>query len=126
MKNQRPMQKEEFTEIISRQVSSGLSIKEFCMNESYTSSNFYYWKSKFGFARPCNKFPKGSNGFAPIDLLSKEERYNSPKETETDITESEICIEYPTGVKIHFKGMSETGIALNIISKISSSHVLPE
>jgi len=126
MKNQHQMQKEEFAEIMSRQESSSLSIKDFCINESYTASSFYYWKSKFGFTRPYNKLANESSDFVPIDISSKRERYKKIKEPDTDITESEICIEYPTGVKIHFKGMSETGVALNIISKISSSHVLPE
>ena len=126
MKNQQSMQKEEFAEILSRQVSSGLTIKDFCMNESYTASSFYYWKSKFGYTRPYNKLPSASSDFVPIDLSSKRERERYNKIKDTYSTESEICIEYPTGVKIHFKGMSETGVALNIISKINSSHVLPE
>ena len=126
MKNQQSMGKEEFAEILSRQVSSGLTIKDFCMNESYTASSFYYWKSKFGYTRPYNKLPNESSEFVPIDLSSKRERERYKKIQDADSHESEICIEYPTGVKIHFKGMSETGVALNLISKINSSHVLPE
>lgn len=42
------MNKEEFLEILSRQQRSGLTIKDFCINEAYTESSFYYWKGKFG------------------------------------------------------------------------------
>ncbi len=34
--------------ILERRQSRGLSIKDFCANESYTVSSFHYWKSKFG------------------------------------------------------------------------------
>lgn len=36
------MSKEDFLEILSRQQRSGLMIKDFCINETYTESNFYY------------------------------------------------------------------------------------
>lgn len=39
----RKMSKEEFLEILSRQQRSGLTIKDFCVNEAYTESSFYYW-----------------------------------------------------------------------------------
>ena len=45
------MSKEEFIEILSRQQRSGLTIKDFCINEAYTESSFYYWKGKFGLSR---------------------------------------------------------------------------
>lgn len=48
----RKMSKEEFLEILSRQRRSGLTIKDFCVNEAYTESSFYYWKGKFGLSRP--------------------------------------------------------------------------
>ena len=35
------MSKEEFIEILSRQQRSGLTIKDFCINEAYTESSFY-------------------------------------------------------------------------------------
>ena len=40
--------------ILKRQQESGLSVKDFCENQSYTASSFYYWKSKFGLTRPYN------------------------------------------------------------------------
>ena len=51
------MSKEEFIEILSRQQRSGLTIKDFCINEAYTESSFYYWKGKFGLSRRYRKPP---------------------------------------------------------------------
>ena len=45
---QRIMSKEEFLSVYERQQASGLTIKDFCENESYSSSCFHYWKKKFG------------------------------------------------------------------------------
>lgn len=42
------MSKEEFLEILSCQQRSGLTIKGFCVNDTYTESTFYCWKGKFG------------------------------------------------------------------------------
>lgn len=40
----RKMSKEEFLEILSRQQRSGLTIKDFCVNEAYTESSFIIGK----------------------------------------------------------------------------------
>ena len=44
----RIMSKEEFLSVYERQQASGLTIKDFCENEAYSSSCFHYWKKKFG------------------------------------------------------------------------------
>lgn len=66
----RKMSKEEFLEILSRQQRSGLTIKDFCVNEAYTESSFYYWKGKFGLSRPYHGERSSSGEFAPINLTS--------------------------------------------------------
>jgi len=65
-----PISKEEFMVILERQQSSGLSIKDFCANESYTVSSFYYWKSKFGLTRLYNNHTHETSveKQAPINL----------------------------------------------------------
>ena len=40
----RIMSKEEFLSVYERQQASGLTIKDFCENEAYSSSCFHYWK----------------------------------------------------------------------------------
>ena len=42
------MNKEEFLALYKRQQSSGLTIKDFCDNESYPVFCFHYWKKKYG------------------------------------------------------------------------------
>lgn len=66
----RKMSKEEFLEILSRQQRSGLTIKDFCVNEAYTESSFYYWKGKFGLSRPYHAGRSSSEEFAPVNLPS--------------------------------------------------------
>lgn len=68
----RNMSKDEFLKILSRQELSGLTIKDFCVNEAYTASSFYYWKGKFGLSRPyrSNAVLSCSPDFAPINLFS--------------------------------------------------------
>jgi len=48
----KPVSKKEFLVILGRKQKSGLSIKDFCANESYTVSGFHYWKTKFGLTCP--------------------------------------------------------------------------
>ena len=42
----RIMSKEEFLSVYERQQASGLTIKDFCENEAYSSSCFHYWKKE--------------------------------------------------------------------------------
>ncbi|WP_418893461.1 IS66 family insertion sequence element accessory protein TnpA [Limibacterium fermenti] len=63
----KPISKEEFIMILERQQNSGLSIKDFCDNASYTHSSFYYWKSKYGLTRSYNNHPQGTS---PPDKLT--------------------------------------------------------
>jgi len=41
------MSKEAFLSIFERQRKSGLSIREFCMNEAYSPTSFHYWSVNF-------------------------------------------------------------------------------
>ena len=50
----KPISIEEFMVILERQQLSGLRVKDFCENQSYTDSSFYYWESKFGLTRTYN------------------------------------------------------------------------
>ena len=52
----RIMSKEEFLSVYERQQASGLTIKDFCENETYSSSCFHYWKKKFGLSRTYTGF----------------------------------------------------------------------
>ncbi len=125
------MSKEEFTMLLERQRSSGLSIKDFCSNEVYTESSFHYWKSKFGYSRSyrTQQADTSIEQFAPVSFKSTVDKvaYSQPA-TNVHTTEmsEEICIELPNGVNIKFKGEIRSSAALSLLTQICSSYVLPK
>ena len=131
------MTKTEYIEIYKRQKSSGLNIDDFCANESYSKSSFYYWKRKFLNGAEISKLKidtqtinkeQDATGISPIKI-KKENAIASitrPQTIakETDPVNSEISIELPNGFKIKFKGENNTRSAVGIITKIGNPHVL--
>lgn len=122
-----PTSKEEFMVILDRQQSSGLSIKDFCENESYTVSSFYYWKSKFGLTRSYKNHTRDASQdqLAPISFNLGD---NKPalKKALSGSSQGEIRIKLPGGIHVSFIGSSQTESAINLLSQICSAHVLPE
>lgn len=122
-----PISKEEFIVILERQQNSGLSIKDFCANESYTVSSFHYWKSKFGLTRPYNNHSRETavEKLAPIRFNLSE---NKPalKAASSVNNKGEIRIKLPGGIQVSFIGTSQTEAAINLLAQICSSHVLPK
>ena len=114
------MSKEEFLEILSRQQRSGLPIKDFCINEAYTESSFYYWKGKFGLSRPYHSARSSSEEFAPVKLNSNQAYDRVTMEP------GEIQIEFPGGIIARFSGMAESHAAMRLLTQICGHHVLPE
>ena len=123
----KPTSKEEFSVILERQQESGLSIKDFCSNESYTVSSFYYWKSKFGLSRSYNNHHKGSSleKLAPVtfNLPAKSHIQSS---TFQGSSKGEIKIKFPGGIQVSFTGSAQRDIAIHLLNQICSAHVLPE
>lgn len=123
-----PISKEEFIRILERQQESGLSIKDFCENESYTRSSFYYWKSKFGVSRPYNNHLKEapSGELTPISIHLPEKNQPAPRPAGRNSRGGEITIKFPGGIHASFKGGAQSGMAMNLLNQILSGHVLPE
>ena len=122
----KPISKEEFIMILERQQQSGLSIKDFCQNESYTRSSFYYWKSKHGLTRPYNNHVQDTSPgrLAPINInLPVKNPVASPPAGRDG--RGEITIKFPSGVQVSFKGSAQSGIATGLLDQILSCHVLP-
>ena len=92
------MSKEEFIEILSRQQRSGLTIKDFCINEAYTESSFYYWKGKFGLSRRyhMDRHSSSLEEFAPVSLTSSPASHSACDSGA--IQTGEIRIEFPGGI----------------------------
>ena len=107
----RKMSKEEFLEILSRQQRSGLTIKDFCVNEAYTESSFYYWKGKFGLSRPYH---------------GERSSTSNPSYDRVAMGSGEIQIEFPGGIIARFSGMAESHAAMQLLTQIYGHHVLPE
>lgn len=122
----RIMSKDDFLSILNRQQQSGLTIKDFCENEAYSVSCFHYWKSKYRLNRPYGSgSPSSSPEFAPVNFHPSSPA--SCTRLPGDVfSEGAITIEFPSGIKIHFRGHSESGTALQIITQLCHSHVLPE
>lgn len=122
----RTMSKEDFMVILDRQQESGLSIKDFCANEAYPASCFHYWKSKYGLSRAYGSGSHSSCAeFAPVSLRSSSSALSKGLPGKGSNDEA-IIIEFPNGVKIHFRGTAESGTALQVITQLCHSHVLSE
>jgi hypothetical protein len=123
------MTKRAFLVLLERQRKSGLSMKEFSLNEAFAPSNFYYWKSKYCPSSSQVYTDIGekdiSEDFAPVRFPVAKCLTSSASE---DLPKwiNGIMIELPSGIKIHFRGVDESKAALGIISQICSSHVLPQ
>ncbi|MDR0939711.1 MAG: IS66 family insertion sequence element accessory protein TnpB [Mediterranea sp.] len=125
------MNKEEFIKILSRQMASGLTIRDFCQNEVYPESSFHYWKSKYGLTRSMQRrqpMAEDANGsFAPVSFPSPATSSGSGSLSGGGRgRESELVVELPEGVKIRFSGDTSSSIAIELFSQILRSHVLPE
>lgn len=123
----KPICKEEFSRILQRQQQSGLSIKDFCSNETYTVSSFHYWKSKFGFTQPYNN-PSGEHSvpkLAPININLPAKKPEQPH-LRQDVSKGEIRIKFPGGIQVSFIGSTQLEVAAHLLHQICSAHVLSE
>ena len=120
------MSKEEFLEILSHQQLSGLTIKDFCVNEVYTLSIFYYWKSKFGLSRAyhSNKPSSSLEEFTPVNLPCSSGS-NTNYDTIT-LGSEEIRIEFPSEITARFSGIAESHVAMQLLTQICSHPVWSE
>ena len=101
----RTMSKEEFLALYKRQQSSGLTIKDFCDNESYPASCFHYWKKKYGLSHPYTKHtePTGDS-FIPLNIN------HTPAIPTSSCGDRRVTIELPSGIKIHLNILSNPEI----------------
>ena len=113
--------------ILKRQQESGLSVKDFCENQSYTASSFYYWKSKFGLTRPYNNHSRVTavEKLAPISFNLPEKK-SALKNALSGSSKGEIRIKLPGGIRVSFIGSTQTEAAIKLLAQICSAHVLPK
>ena len=108
----RSMSKEEFLALYQRQQSSGLTIKDFCDNESYPASCFHYWKKKYGLSHPYTKHtePTGDS-FIPLNIN------HTPAIPTSSCGDRHVTIELPSGIKIHLNILSNPEIIYGLIRR---------
>jgi putative transposase len=126
------MTREAFHLLLKRQRNSGLTIRAFCLNESYSPTNFYYWKSKYRSRATTDgtdsEMSKVSEDFIPLRFPVPHQPVSpSPVEGFPEVREMNgITIELPTGTKIHFSGSVGTQAGIGFITQMYSSHVLSQ
>ncbi|MDD4436747.1 MAG: IS66 family insertion sequence element accessory protein TnpB [Tissierellia bacterium] len=102
----KPVSKEEFLVILERQQKSGLSIKDFCANESYTVSSFHYWKTKFGLTLHYNNnaLDAPTDTLAPISENLPVKALVASSVSSSRNTQGEIRIKLPGDIQVSFIG----------------------
>lgn len=103
------MRENDFKEIYSRFLSSGLSVKDFCYNEGLLESRFYYWQKKLKDLLPSNQ-----PGFIPLVITNTAPSCSNPCDKEalqtlpTFSSESRkplTCdMSFPNGISLRIKG----------------------
>lgn len=113
------MTKEEFRHILERQQKSGLSIKDFCENETYPQSSFHYWKSKYGFVHPAEKPDNASlSSLSPIRI--------TPGSIPLLSATNQIEVELLCGIKVRLNNITDLHLINTFLSQTLDRYVLPE
>ena len=125
------VKRESFIKIARQQIESNLSIEDFCSNNGYKRSSFYYWRKKYHIRSTdtINHEPPFSR-FTPINIKNENNRNVEPSSIAQNIscssesTKSDISIEFPNGLKLQFNGTKGCDAAMGIISKLYNTDVL--
>lgn len=98
------MNESKFLEVYHRHQESGLSTKEFCMNEGIAESTYYYWFKKTKHKRTRQEFiplvVKASGGaVAAQDYVGN----SSPEDPRNNIEGMLLEVEYRNGTKLRLQ-----------------------
>lgn len=82
---------------VSRQLTSGLSVEQFCAQEQFARSAFYRWKRQFGLMNPLNQCatPPTPSTFLPVTVRLVENDAHQPAPIEADLPNG-IRLRIPT------------------------------
>ncbi|HKL71748.1 MAG TPA: hypothetical protein VJ855_03750 [Marinilabiliaceae bacterium] len=118
--------KKEFESVYDRFESSGLSVKDFCINEGIYTSKFYYWLKKL---RDQQQESEHSSGFVPIVFNTpptpiKKSICEGKSLPENHLTSSDVIeIVYPNGVLVRIPFQTDIKHLQSLILLNQSSHV---
>lgn len=103
-----------FKKLYQEYLESGLSVRDFCTNQDFALSTFYYWQKKLK-----DKVPH--EGFIPL-LIEKLSMVNASShlevvsENEEFLTQkNDLEFTFPNGTKLQIKGHIEMALLKTII-----------
>lgn len=101
------MTKEQFLELQLQQQSSGVSVKDFCHQQSISYSTFNYWRKK------CQSSDPG--GLVPLTVhrATNQSSVGNP---------SGVQIQFPNGVQVEFAASNDS-VALQMLTTMCSRYV---
>ncbi len=105
------MTKEEFYQFESSCKASGRSIKSYCQEQSVSYSTYNYWRKKY-------HSRVASGVLSPVS-------FGSRLVSGSPASPCNVLIQLPTGVQIEF-AKSDDAVALQVLTGICSSYVLPK
>jgi hypothetical protein len=82
---------------IARQLTSGLSVEEFCTQGQFARSAFYRWRHRLKYTRPASQSsaPLPPAAFLPVTVRLVESDAHEPAPIEADLPNG-ICLRIPT------------------------------
>jgi len=116
------MNEKEFRSIYNDFLESGLTLRDFCSNQSMNEGKFFYWQNKLKGLLP----PK--RGFVPV-LFSSNQQDPSPElpaainnypQREIKQTSSMVSltceISYPNGIKVKVNGLADLEMVRSLLA----------
>jgi hypothetical protein len=87
-----------FRELVRLQEESGLSVRDFCLNEGISYSVFYYWRKKL-------KSEKNNGDFIPLVVKSNGLNRQSQERQTGHLSAESVLLElvYPNGTALRIK-----------------------
>jgi hypothetical protein len=103
-----------FKRLYQEYQASGLNVKDFCANQSFAPSTFYYWKKKLHY--PGEKEAPGS--FVPLIIGSTPSSVTSrtpQKKENTACSNQSIEFVFPNGTKMRLGDNIDMGLLKTIV-----------
>ena len=107
------MNKDQFLSLLSQQQSSGLTIKQFCQEQSINISTFTYWKRKLQLTTPKVSKPQPTSELIPMQI-----QHSAPSSTSA----GGMIIQLPNGVQLEF-AQSDDKVALQTLNILCNRYV---
>jgi hypothetical protein len=108
------MTKVQFEEVYSRFKESGLKVKDFCNNEGFAESRFYYWQKKLNSVNKSSELiPLLIDKSSPVPLVNHPHSNVQPcRQPDNDFS---LEVSYLNGAILRIKGNVDTSILRTLI-----------